>query len=89
MVSIFKTNIQADNQAKAILQVLQNTFPNSRINFDLDDCDKILRIEASVIYSVCIISAMDKLGFKCVELEDKVCLKKGKTNSNGTDGESD
>ena len=49
MVEVFKTNVQeADESDKIILKLLEH-FPDSQINFDLDDCDKILRFEANLI----------------------------------------
>lgn len=44
-VEVFKTNVQQHEHAKKILTELQVNFPLCRINFDLEDCDKILRIE--------------------------------------------
>jgi hypothetical protein len=45
MVDVFKTNIQDSQVAENILQELKKHFPNALINFDLNDCDNILRIE--------------------------------------------
>ena len=44
-VAVFKTNINQASQAKNILDKLIYYYPKHRINFDLEDCDKILRIE--------------------------------------------
>ena len=43
-VEIFKTNVQNDAEATRLLSGLNQLFPGYRINFDLQDCDKILRI---------------------------------------------
>jgi hypothetical protein len=45
MVEVFRTNIDTDKNADFILKQLQAVFPDCKINFDLEDCDKILRIE--------------------------------------------
>jgi len=41
----FKTNITDHQLAKTIISHLIAKLPHSLINFDLDDCDCILRIE--------------------------------------------
>ena len=45
MIEVFKTDVQDGETAKALVQRLLCHFPNNRINFDLLDCDKILRVE--------------------------------------------
>jgi hypothetical protein len=44
-IEIFKTSICKNHQAVAIIKCLQQYFPHYQINFDLEDCDRILRIE--------------------------------------------
>lgn len=73
MVEVFITNIQEPVQAERILQVLENTFPEMKINFDLDDCHRILRIEGAKINPESIISIVNKSGYTCEILEDKIC----------------
>ncbi len=45
MVEVFKTNIQDTQIADFIVGELEKHFPSASINFDLSDCDNILRIE--------------------------------------------
>lgn len=45
MIEVFKTDVKEVIQAKKIIALLHQRFPGSRVNFDLDDCDKVLRIE--------------------------------------------
>jgi hypothetical protein len=47
MVEVFKTNIQGKTQASGIVSILKNEFPEYRITIDLDDCDKVLRVECN------------------------------------------
>jgi hypothetical protein len=47
MVEVFKTNIQKKIQGKKLLCILAETFPALKINFDLSDCDKILRVKGT------------------------------------------
>jgi len=44
-VEIFKTTVTRPAQATMVLHKLQQRFPYYRINFDLMDCDRILRVE--------------------------------------------
>ena len=46
MVEVFKTNIDDAVTAEKIVKKLQQFLPNADINFDLDDCDNILRVES-------------------------------------------
>jgi len=49
MVEVFKTNVNEISQAKYLLASLLQQFPDYIINFDLNDCDKILRLEGEKI----------------------------------------
>lgn len=70
MVQVFKTNVLEVDGANAIVQKLSEQFPNSKINFDLEDCDKILRIEGSHIDNRTIIDVLIIKGFRCEILND-------------------
>ena len=65
MVEVFKTNVQEVEQSIMIVGKLLEHFPNSAINFDLEDCDKILRIHAAVIPNPKIIALLNSYGFHC------------------------
>ncbi len=65
MVEIFKTNVDCREKAENCLQSLKLLFPKYRINFDLDDCDHILRVEAEHIEIHKIIVSMADAGFYC------------------------
>jgi len=45
MIEVFKTSVQSPIQARIIEQLLLVQNPLLEINFDLEDCDKILRIK--------------------------------------------
>lgn len=45
IVEIFKTNVNNQQLATKIVADLKQLYPEYRINFDLEDCDNILRIE--------------------------------------------
>jgi len=65
MIEVFKTNVHEVEQSKMIVGKLLEHFPNSAINFDLEDCDKILRINASSISNQKIIELLDSYGYHC------------------------
>ena len=47
MVEVFKTNVTNNHQAQDLVDVIQYHFRDYKVNFDLDDCDHILRIECN------------------------------------------
>ena len=69
MVEVFKTNVQETEQAELLIDLLRQHFPGSKINFDLDDCDKVLRIEGIDFITGNVIDALKQQGFMCNLLE--------------------
>lgn len=66
MIEIFKTNVQNKTQAKKIISLLNQMFSEAKINFDLSDCDKILRIDGiKKLHTQDIVNDLNKRGFKC------------------------
>ncbi|WP_162128489.1 hypothetical protein [Flavobacterium phycosphaerae] len=65
MVEVFKTNVQKTKQATALIVILSNRFANTTILFDLEDCDKILRVESHSINSAAIIEVVQAQGYHC------------------------
>lgn len=68
MIEVFKTNVQEMEQSKMIVVKLLEHFPNSIINFDLEDCDKILRVHAASISNHHIIELLNSYGYHCEPL---------------------
>ena len=69
MVEVFKTNVQERKQATLLFEVLAKHFPLFKINFDLEDCDKILRVEGESISNERIINIVHTNGYQCKVLE--------------------
>ncbi len=69
MVEIFKTNVQKKTQSKMLLSILSETFPSFKINFDLSDCDKVLRVEGDDIKTLRIMILVKENGFTCEVLD--------------------
>jgi len=65
MVEVFKTNVQKKAQSKMLLSVLSEAFPSVKINFDLSDCDKVLRAEGDHIEALPIMILVKEYGFSC------------------------
>jgi len=70
MIEVFKTNIQERSQAERLLSVLRDRFPGHRINVDLHDCDKVLRIEGYQFAVASILSVVHEQGFYCSVLDE-------------------
>lgn len=70
MIYIFKTNIKSNQQIKKLKLQIDSDFPNTKWNFDLEDCDKIFRIESeeAILDDVC--KTFHLLGYNCEELQD-------------------
>ncbi|MCK9211651.1 MAG: hypothetical protein M0P61_12505 [Ignavibacteriaceae bacterium] len=69
MVEVFKTNVHSSIIANEIIAELNTVLPNSAISFDLEDCDRVLRIESKSIPLLRVIQALKQRGFSCEELE--------------------
>jgi hypothetical protein len=70
MVAVFRTNVACDSQAHWLSAQLRQIPNLHRITFDLDDCDKILRIEGNPIPADGIIALLSGAGFLCTPLQD-------------------
>ena len=69
MVEVFKTNVQKKTQSKMLLSVLSEAFPSFKINFDLTDCDKVLRVEGDSMEALRIMILVKQYGFTCEVLD--------------------
>lgn len=65
MVEVFKTNVQEVAQSEVLIEQLLRHFPGSKINFDLEDCDRILRIAECNILPEKVIDLLAKAGYHC------------------------
>lgn len=69
MVEIFKTNVYDVMEAEQIITLLNQHFPAFMINFDLHDCDKILRVKGDTIPVNEIVDIVSSNGFHCSVLD--------------------
>ena len=65
MVEVFKTNVEHRELAEQLASILRGRFVFCKINFDLEDCDKILRVEGNQICVESIIEIRSTHGFEC------------------------
>lgn len=68
-VEVFKTNVTTPQHAEMVVGRIKRILPVGRVNFDLDDCDNILRVEATEIQVQPILNLLLDLGFTCTLLE--------------------
>lgn len=68
IVSVYKTNVNTKTKLRKVKPVLNRILLNSKWNFDLEDCDKILRVESQKSYSGFLITELHKIGIHCEEL---------------------
>jgi hypothetical protein len=69
VVEVFKTNVKKEADKNYVMAFIQTQFPDYKINFDLEDCDKILRVEGVYLESNIIVEYVNCLGYTCVILE--------------------
>jgi hypothetical protein len=69
MIEVFKTNVKGTVHAKKIVDILLEQFPGSKINFDLQDRDKILRVEGKSFCAKKIMTLVIENGYSCNVLE--------------------
>ncbi|KQS28024.1 hypothetical protein [Dyadobacter sp. Leaf189] len=73
MVEVFKTNISKQSQANLITASIERTLPDHRASFDLEDCDKVLRIKCDgEICAERILKLIKDLGYEAEVLTDEL-----------------
>jgi hypothetical protein len=65
MIEVFKTNIQEKAQSDEVKKQVLKHYPKLLIGFDLEDIDKVLRVEGSFFISSDIIELIVSSGFEC------------------------
>jgi len=68
MVEVFKTNVQEAGHSETMIQKLLEHFPQCKINFDLEDCDNILRVDGDIRPGQ-VIAVLNTNGYDCLALE--------------------
>jgi len=67
-VLIFRTSVNTPEATRKVAPLLNRHQLISRWSFDLEDCDKVLRVEASAKIPGEIIAMLRSEGFDCEEM---------------------
>ncbi|HZY79336.1 MAG TPA: hypothetical protein VFE50_07435 [Cyclobacteriaceae bacterium] len=70
MVEVFKTNVTSNHQAKQLVNLIEDYFDGYKVNFDLEDCDHILRVEADPVEPNSLIGLLKNMGVRAEVLCD-------------------
>jgi hypothetical protein len=69
-VLVFKTSVMGNKEVKQLRPLLNKlTYKNGTWNFDLEDCDNILRVETQLLKPQNIATTLQNQGFYCEELQ--------------------
>jgi hypothetical protein len=76
MIEVFKTNVNDMALANMLIERIHYTFVDYAANFDLEDCDNILRVESrsELIQSSIIIDFLKPFGCNAEVLPDNIDL---------------
>lgn len=67
MVEVFRTNVIDPSDATYIISQIRKKFSTYKVNFDLDDCDNILRVESPGSNNIAtgeLIKLVHKMGYQ-------------------------
>ena len=67
-VLVFKTDIVCEEDKRTVGKTLSQFNKTLCWNVDLEDCEKILRIETATVTADAIVRVMQEAGFTCEEL---------------------
>jgi len=69
MIYVFKTSVKTKKDIWQLSRFLSELLLPQKWNFDLQDCDKIFRIDSQTDIIKTIIDRFNNRGFKCEELQ--------------------
>jgi hypothetical protein len=69
MIYVFKTSVKNKKSVRQVSVFLDEILQRAKWNFDLADCDRILRIESKTDITAGVINGLNGLGFDCQELQ--------------------
>lgn len=77
MVEVFKTNVKYPGEASRLVLSIQAAFPGYNASFDLEDCDRILRVECAGnrLPALPVLNLLKKAGYDATVLPDEVPVK--------------
>ncbi len=69
MVEVFKTSVTDREVARETIRCLEAAYPGGCVSFDLEDCDKVLRIDHHDVTAEQAIKLMHSMGHRCEPLD--------------------
>ena len=69
-ILVFKTNIEDSRQVKYLSPHLKALDGIIKWNVDLNDCDKVLRVETEQLQPFAVVNVLANAGYYCAELQD-------------------
>lgn len=70
MIHVFKTSVATVVEVHQLKSRLDSVTNDIIWNFDLEDCDKILRVDCPSVIPEDIIELLILNGFECIELQE-------------------
>lgn len=72
MVEVFITDLKSGSEVAVVVAGLAELYPGYRITVDLEDVDRVLRIEGNPgeVAPAVVIDLLGKMGYHCVEMTD-------------------
>jgi len=70
MIYVFKTSVSTKRAVEQLKPLINKIIHEIAWNFDLEDCDKILRLDTCSNCSKSVVQLLQEKGFECLELED-------------------
>ena len=68
MIYVFKTNVKTKAQINRLRPHLDHILSSGEWNFDLEDCDKILRVDSPQNIAMPLIQLLETNDFLCEEI---------------------
>lgn len=79
MIYVFKTTVNTEIQIQHLKPHIDKIVPNAKWNFDLEDCDNILRIDSQTDISQIVIRELNARGFFCENYNKMKLIKRTMT----------
>lgn len=72
MVEVFKTDVAQNSQARLLIDLIGFTFAGYQASFDLEDCDRVLRVSslAAPVCSRSVIRLLENFGYAAALLDE-------------------
>ncbi|RYG21123.1 MAG: hypothetical protein EOO07_03440 [Chitinophagaceae bacterium] len=70
MIYVFKTSVSNKKAVLKLKPLLNKIINEFAWNFDLEDCDNILRLDTCARCSTAVVQLLWDKGFECIELDN-------------------